>query len=51
MSVEFKQFFNSKFTTHSDICLGYDVEIRFVAPKGKRSHKVEPLRISAKELV
>ncbi|MEH2285863.1 helix-turn-helix domain-containing protein [Nostoc sp.] len=30
---------------------GYDVEIRFVAPKGKRSHKVEPLRISAKELV
>ncbi|MEI1377557.1 helix-turn-helix transcriptional regulator [Nostoc sp. UHCC 0926] len=30
---------------------GYDVEIRFIAPKGKRSHKVEPLRISAKELV
>lgn len=31
---------------------GYELEISFVAPKGKRSPKVEPLRIfSAKELV
>lgn len=30
---------------------GYDIEISFVAPKGKRAHKVEPLRIFTKELL